>query len=398
MLLKAFFFSIMSGNSCGLLAQLARAPRLHRGGRGFESLTTHHFLIYRDYMFSDAGGEFSGRPEEGAREHDEPRFSFGGPADDEKFSHDTPGDEAGSGRFDAPDGVFDDDQSASAVPESDYQAPLEPEAPEDDRNKLFPSSPQTFGNFEVRDQDGVVLITGDNNTFSRLIINGEVVSSGPVAETSHNDQPSSGSEAPEPKHHEPVEPDDPGDNKDPWFSNGNLTIGELKPSGKNDTVFISEGDNYSSITINNNGVTLVPAASRYETPDNGPGRTADEAPRDGQAEPNSESAAGSEVPVDESAEAGVPTNNDESGGLPPDDGNSEFTGSPEDDGSESNYGREPLPVDGFTAVTGRLSGAANTDLTNITSHEQLDDTLSTVDQDVAALVRARPSTTRTPVT
>lgn len=25
----------------GLLAQLVRAPRLHRGGRGFESLTAH---------------------------------------------------------------------------------------------------------------------------------------------------------------------------------------------------------------------------------------------------------------------------------------------------------------------------------------------------------------------
>ncbi len=29
-------------NRFGLLAQLARASRLHRGGRGFESLTTHH--------------------------------------------------------------------------------------------------------------------------------------------------------------------------------------------------------------------------------------------------------------------------------------------------------------------------------------------------------------------
>ncbi len=28
----------------GSLAQLARAPRLHRGGQGFESLATHHFL------------------------------------------------------------------------------------------------------------------------------------------------------------------------------------------------------------------------------------------------------------------------------------------------------------------------------------------------------------------
>lgn len=27
----------------GLLAQLARASRLHREGRGFESLTAHHF-------------------------------------------------------------------------------------------------------------------------------------------------------------------------------------------------------------------------------------------------------------------------------------------------------------------------------------------------------------------
>ena len=26
----------------GRLAQLARAPRLHRGGRGFESLIAHH--------------------------------------------------------------------------------------------------------------------------------------------------------------------------------------------------------------------------------------------------------------------------------------------------------------------------------------------------------------------
>ncbi len=29
-------------NKCGRLAQLARAPRLHRGGRGFEPLSAHH--------------------------------------------------------------------------------------------------------------------------------------------------------------------------------------------------------------------------------------------------------------------------------------------------------------------------------------------------------------------
>ena len=29
----------------GLLAQLARAPRLHRGGQGFESLATHHLCM-----------------------------------------------------------------------------------------------------------------------------------------------------------------------------------------------------------------------------------------------------------------------------------------------------------------------------------------------------------------
>ena len=32
----------------GSLAQLARAPRLHRGGRGFEPLATHHDIIYRN--------------------------------------------------------------------------------------------------------------------------------------------------------------------------------------------------------------------------------------------------------------------------------------------------------------------------------------------------------------
>ena len=30
----------------GRLAQLARAPRLHRGSRGFESLTAHQFCEY----------------------------------------------------------------------------------------------------------------------------------------------------------------------------------------------------------------------------------------------------------------------------------------------------------------------------------------------------------------
>ncbi len=29
----------------GSLAQLARAPRLHRGGQGFEPLATHHAVI-----------------------------------------------------------------------------------------------------------------------------------------------------------------------------------------------------------------------------------------------------------------------------------------------------------------------------------------------------------------
>lgn len=29
----------------GSLAQLARAPRLHRGGQGFEPLATHHFML-----------------------------------------------------------------------------------------------------------------------------------------------------------------------------------------------------------------------------------------------------------------------------------------------------------------------------------------------------------------
>ena|GEM_PF-2795830 len=31
----------------GSLAQLARASRLHREGRGFESLATHHEIIFR---------------------------------------------------------------------------------------------------------------------------------------------------------------------------------------------------------------------------------------------------------------------------------------------------------------------------------------------------------------
>ena len=34
----------------GLLAQLARAPRLHRGGRGFEPLTTHQGKIPKFYL------------------------------------------------------------------------------------------------------------------------------------------------------------------------------------------------------------------------------------------------------------------------------------------------------------------------------------------------------------
>ncbi len=33
--------------STGSLAQLARAPRLHRGGQEFEPLATHHFLLYK---------------------------------------------------------------------------------------------------------------------------------------------------------------------------------------------------------------------------------------------------------------------------------------------------------------------------------------------------------------
>ena len=38
-LFNSFEYNIPSN---GWLAQLARAPRLHRGGRGFESLITHH--------------------------------------------------------------------------------------------------------------------------------------------------------------------------------------------------------------------------------------------------------------------------------------------------------------------------------------------------------------------
>ena len=33
--------------STGSLAQLARAPRLHRGGQEFEPLATHHFLLQK---------------------------------------------------------------------------------------------------------------------------------------------------------------------------------------------------------------------------------------------------------------------------------------------------------------------------------------------------------------
>lgn len=36
----AFFLYV-----CGALAQLIRAPALQAGGRGFESLTLHHFLL-----------------------------------------------------------------------------------------------------------------------------------------------------------------------------------------------------------------------------------------------------------------------------------------------------------------------------------------------------------------
>jgi hypothetical protein len=32
----------------GRLAQLARASRLHRGGRGFESLSAHHVRVHSD--------------------------------------------------------------------------------------------------------------------------------------------------------------------------------------------------------------------------------------------------------------------------------------------------------------------------------------------------------------
>ena len=39
------FGKILCSALHGLLAQLARAPRLHRGGRGSEPLTTHHFEI-----------------------------------------------------------------------------------------------------------------------------------------------------------------------------------------------------------------------------------------------------------------------------------------------------------------------------------------------------------------
>src|SRR5262249_50175263 len=42
-MLAAGTLSPRFGNGClGRLAQLARAPRLHRGGRWFESITAHH--------------------------------------------------------------------------------------------------------------------------------------------------------------------------------------------------------------------------------------------------------------------------------------------------------------------------------------------------------------------
>lgn len=44
------------GYHVGRLAQLARAPRLHRGGRGFESLSAHHVHIRR--MKSHISGIF----------------------------------------------------------------------------------------------------------------------------------------------------------------------------------------------------------------------------------------------------------------------------------------------------------------------------------------------------
>ncbi len=43
----------------GLLAQLARAPRLHRGGRGFEPLATHHRF---DIKTSGASGFLGSAP------------------------------------------------------------------------------------------------------------------------------------------------------------------------------------------------------------------------------------------------------------------------------------------------------------------------------------------------
>lgn len=41
LLQSKFFFVKIANSDIGHLAQLVRAPRLHRGGRGFESLGAH---------------------------------------------------------------------------------------------------------------------------------------------------------------------------------------------------------------------------------------------------------------------------------------------------------------------------------------------------------------------
>src|SRR5580704_14915356 len=42
----------------GRVAQLVRAPRLHRGGPGFESLRAHHVYNETDVSFRSGGGPF----------------------------------------------------------------------------------------------------------------------------------------------------------------------------------------------------------------------------------------------------------------------------------------------------------------------------------------------------
>ena len=50
----------------GRLAQLVRAPRLHRGGRGFESLTAHSYTcrnlhLFRQRQVQPMGQRIAGR-------------------------------------------------------------------------------------------------------------------------------------------------------------------------------------------------------------------------------------------------------------------------------------------------------------------------------------------------